>query len=447
MTGGALIVRAPYARRTDMLGIAVGTAWGVATLAGGLDNYAGLSIAYIVLLVTGMVALLAIPRDRSFWRDLLGVLTPFLLALCWMALVSTRLVFDTARAPDLLLPALLGQAAILMALGIGAMLGASSRPPHALISTLIAMGMATLAIALLSRSIGIDGVNGVGAATRHGRFAGTLQNANAAGTQFAVLALFALGCAVTRGRPAFTPCHIPTFAIWITVVAMTGACIITASRMANLGMVAGFVVIAARYGAISRQNQQKRSILLAIATIIMVLVALFAQPLFMRAEIASNDLAQRQFMWQHYGDIALQSPLSGFGLGSFPAINAQFLSDPWIAQQLWMVNSPHNFLVQQVLRGGLPALALLVAGMMLLLGPISRAVIYNRWSAMDLGLAMAVLVLVIEGMVDIAFDMPVVALLTALLVGLLWGISRRATIGIGHANQMPAVQERHVSRA
>lgn len=430
-----------------MLGIAVGTTWGVATLAGGLDSYAELSIAYIALLLTGMAALLAIPRDRSFWRDLLVVLTPFLLALGWMALVSTRLVFDTARAPDLLLPTLLGQAAILMALGIGAILGASSRPPRALIVTMIAMGMATLAIALLSRSIGIDGLDGVGAATRQGRFAGTLHNANAAGTQFAVLALLALGCAVTQGRPAITARHIPTFTLWITVVAMAGACIITASRMANLGMMVGFIVIAARHGAASRNSQHKRAVFLVMATILIILVAMFAQPLFMRAEIASSDLAERQFLWHHYGDIALQSPLSGFGLGSFPAVNAQFLSNPWIAQQLWMVNSPHNFLVQQVIRGGLPALALLVAGMMLLLGPMIRAAIYNRWSAMDLGLAMAILVLVIEGLVDIAFDMPVVALLTALLVGLLWGISRRATIGIGHTHQMPAIKERHVSRA
>lgn len=445
MSGTALAIHHDEPAAAVALACVVGTLWGMAVMAGGLDSLMGQVVAFLLLLPACVAALLLARRHDELGRRLIMLLSPFLGALVWSSLMSWPLLSPDAIAPDLRLPALLGQMAILMALFAGAWLS-DRRAGYAMEAMIVLTGYGVLVVALVARMLGPDAIDGVGDAMRHGRFAGMVDNANMACALFGSCALIALGRAIQAGRPAMTVNGLPGLGFWIAFFGLTGGCLLTAARVGNLLLLLGIVVQIAHHYATGAKRTRHAAALITVPAVLL-LAAICAPLLWMRAAVAPAGLLDRQWLWAHYWDAAMASPVSGYGLGSFSHVNARYLSDAETIQKLWMVNSPHDFAIGLLLQGGIPALALAIAGMGMMVVPMIRAAMRGLWAAREVALATALALLMAEGLTDIAFDFPITALTIALLAGMLWARSRPGPVGILRSNDVPTRQERRIASA
>ena len=91
------------------------------------------------------------------------------------------------------------------------------------------------------------------------------------------------------------------------------------------------------------------------------------------------------------------------------------------AAELAPVNAAHNVAIQLVLDAGLPFLLAIVAALAMIVRCVVGANAHRRMRIDDAGIVLAVLVLLIAAMVDIALDVAAMALLFWTLLGLLWG--------------------------
>lgn len=439
MTATALVIRRPDSPLARALAIFAGAGWGVAVMGGGLDSPTGQVIAFLFLLPLSICALMAGPRPGQSGHGARVVLWPLLLFAggVWAALMSWPSLSPDAMAPDFFLPALLGQLSVGMALFLGIWLG-DRRDGRTLELMLILTGYAALIAALLLRMIGPEMGDGIGDAMRHGRFVGTVANANMACALFGTCALLALGRAIEYGRPAATAAFLPGFGFWLAFFALSGGSLLTASRVGNLMLLVGIAIQLGHMGRIGHVLRRQYVQAMLLLGVLGLLAIICAPLLWMRAEISPVGLLERGTLWTHYAGAAMDAPLTGHGLGAFARFNARHLVDVDLIQTLWMVNSPHNFLIGLVIAGGLPTLAMTLAAIILMARPMVGAAVHGAWRARETGLATGLALLMGEGLVDIGFDFPITALTTALLAGLLWSRSRSGAVRIRRSGHVPA---------
>ena len=112
-------------------------------------------------------------------------------------------------------------------------------------------------------------------------------------------------------------------------------------------------------------------------------------------------------------------PLAGYGLGSFAELNAHTLTAD-SALALWNFGAAHAAPVQWVLETGWPGLMILgvVAG---LVGRRLARLLRAGVDPIGQAMVLALLVALAGGMVDIALNVPGIALLASILAGLSWG--------------------------
>jgi O-antigen ligase len=139
-----------------------------------------------------------------------------------------------------------------------------------------------------------------------------------------------------------------------------------------------------------------------------------------RFETLAHGGAGRMATWTHLSGVALEQPLTGYGLGSFPMVNAHFLTTPRFAQSDWAINSAHNLLLQWVLQAGLPyALLLIAAGAHGVRQVANRSGISVKRD--DWAIIAILFLFALNAMVDITLDMPAPVGFALFLAGLLWG--------------------------
>jgi O-antigen ligase len=256
------------------------------------------------------------------------------------------------------------------------------------------------------------------------RFAGSIGNPNAAGVIYAMLSLIAVavGCrSFARWRHRAGDGRLLA-ALAELGVALVGCALvgITQSRTALALLVAGLALQLAT-GTAARKSRRKWRVAGAIAAALALAVA--AAGTLDRFAPVEADGVGRGAIWGYYLALAGKAPLNGHGLGSFVELNQRQLT-PASAPTVWSFGAAHAAPVQLALETGWPGLALLAGVVALVLGRIIRRL---RPAADPVGLAMllAVLVAVLAGMVDIALNVPGIAMLASILAGLSWGRALR----------------------
>ncbi|EXS71990.1 O-antigen ligase family protein [Sphingobium sp. Ant17] len=391
----------------------------------GLDTLSGNPTLF--LLCGAMLALLLLldAPPRLFWTRALPILALVLLAYGWATLPlwapAQFLLRQGYIVPDLLLPRLLGAAGLLAAFLAGAMLGARRNALANIIDWMLLFGCVNVIGGLILREYGTELPWDIWRPRQDMRFTGTLSNANVAGTYYGMLALLALGRIVSDPAIGDGPvAQAWRAARWVGLLLCAGACAITASRSAMAGTLLGLTGIGLLHFLRRKGFDSWLVPLLLLLGAGGVLAVGLVDMLFARASMIAEGTAGRTMMWGHYWHIARQAPWFGYGLGSFPDVNQQMLTDPRTAQALWMVNAPHNLILRFLIDGGVPFLLLLTIAMLVIVRRIAANLSYYGPLDGRAGVVAAIFTALLCSMVDIALDIPALAAMTLFLIGLLW---------------------------
>ena len=395
----------------------------------GFDSAAGQAMSCIVNATTLILALVDEPPPVAFWRDLRGVLALAGAALAWAAvgLVVPAYALDgqpVPFAPDLFAPAAAAYLAGVAALVVGALVGREARARERVVDWLIGLGVATLLLGLLLMLVGTTGLFSDWTVQIDGRFAGLVGNSNVTAAVAGVLLVLTLSRLAAPARLALATdragwLRLAPYALALMVTAATIG--LAASRAAGIVtvVIVPLLLLSTCPSRRERRVPPPRPVLIAAGAAVAILLV-SGGLLGHRMQSSAFEAANRMTMWSHFFAIAGNSPIFGYGLGSFAGVNAHFLPDAHFAAPFWNVNSPHGIVLQMLLGAGIPYLLMLLGAVTL----VARRVvpdIRRRPSIEARGLAAAAMVLVACGCVDIVLDMAATTTLLLFLAGLLWG--------------------------
>lgn len=276
--------------------------------------------------------------------------------------------------------------------------------------TLLAMAYTLYAV--------IDAIDWLTDTARAARYSGTIGNPNAAGIVFAAFALLAGGLAMA---PDDEPAPMRLAALASSAVALV-LCALTGSRSAVLlALLFGSVLLIRRWRRWQDGRQSLRVIVPATIALLMLVGAVaIATPVANRSSYLPEDAGLRWAAIEHFAAVANQSPVWGHGLGSFFAVNQQTLTTT-VAPLYWNFGAAHNAPVQVAIEAGWPALALLIVALVAIATQIFAAR-RDWWSIAPL---CAIGAIGGSAMIDIALNVPAIAALCAVLVGVVWGAALR----------------------
>jgi hypothetical protein len=255
------------------------------------------------------------------------------------------------------------------------------------------------------------------AGTGQGRFAATIGNWNAAGTYLGMTATLCL--AVILGR---TEVHRGwlTRLFWVPLIAALVLCMATQSRSAFTLTLAAMIMIAViwqrRAASHSGRTRQAAKFALPLGLVIIGVAYVGGEALFPRYRALPIDSLSRWDIITTYWSYSMDSPLWGWGPGSFFELNQARLA-PATALRFWSFGAAHNAPLQIALEAGWPALLMLSAGVAVIGVNIAR----RAWRVEDIGLIGALGVAAGASMVDIAWNVPAIGALSCVLLGVLWG--------------------------
>jgi O-antigen ligase len=272
------------------------------------------------------------------------------------------------------------------------------------------------------------------------RLTGSFLSANTAGSLFG-----ALGCAsavrlfrrVGRKLGSRAPHQHDDLALWggelrdaalLTVLWI--ALLLTVSRAAlavSLAVVALFALLELRRYARRRRLKGRAMAFAATAVIaafaVLLLGSLSSQFQGRFGRLAADAVSRNAIIQAYEPDLAA-TPMTGHGLGTFPTINAQQITEANFGD-LWSLGAAHNILLQWWLElgpvgTGLAALVVLLLGARLMVRATAGRV--GRWRA---AVALAAgAVLMAHNSVDYSLQVQGISALLALLVGL--GLAERS---------------------
>lgn len=371
----------------------------------------------------------AIPA--STLRAGLPVLLPLAVLVLW-AMLPLASLGEVGRwvAPDLVPQALAKLAGMLAMLAAAALIGLRAGRLRNFAESLTRGTALLIMVTVVLRSVDLPADWQIAMEDTHlHRFSATIGNPNAAGVLFAMLGLVASGLTIERFLVWYDlPGEKRLYAMMSTGLVSLGCLAvvgITQSRSALLLWLAAHLALVAvsgwpRLRRMANRVQSGRWIALGTAVTV-ALVALLASATLDRLEVLTDDGAGRQLAWETYGAAALRAPLTGYGLGSFPAWNQSTLTAA-TAHDLWDFGAAHAAPLQVVLETGWIGLALALAAGAALAWSAGRTL---QHEPVAVAMALAVVVALVASLVDIALNVPAIACLAACLAGLLWGRSLR----------------------
>ena len=312
---------------------------------------------------------------------------------------------------------LLGLACVFV---VGLVYGAAERQGRRL-GLAILIGGAVFALWSLS-------VFAAAAQTGGARLNSGLPSANIAGTLWAVLLLlaFSLPSMASRRRPSRNQLERVTarYAPTIALALLFGACLLlTASRGAMIAAALGGVVY---LGFRALTAQLKRWELISAG----LLAALISLGMFLtKGDIAlarfqrfQVDATGRKLMIAAHFKAFLLSPIMGYGLRSFDAVNKFFMTAQTYPE-LRNVRATHNVYVQWLEEAGLLGALPMFLTVVLIMVPCLKSVLSGRRSSPWLSaLLVADIVFLIHGLSDFTLEVPAMAALWTLLLGLQYGL-------------------------
>lgn len=298
---------------------------------------------------------------------------------------------------------------------VGALQGARKEHARWTLNGFLAAGAVYAMIALVAFLSGTQLGHGT-------RLSGGLLSANSAATVFGVLAVLGLSQLLRRmrdvaGLPLADRASRSAGALALFLLPL--ACLIlTASRM---GLAATAVAVAALcvWEALSPRGLRWPAMAGAGAAAVIAGLFLFSDAGLLAARLeATGSVEPRGAIFAAHWQAFLDSPLMGFGLGTFPEINNLYMTAGNFGA-LQPIRAAHNVYLQWLEEGGLigavPMFALIAA---LLFVGTSRALQAQRGGGTARGLVCASLVVLVHGFTDFALQVPSIAMMWAFLLGL-----------------------------
>lgn len=328
------------------------------------------------------------------------------------ALVGSSRVAIAPDQTQLELIKLVGLAAAVIC---GFQIGSEALQARRAVNLILALGLAwTLA------ALGGFLING------QARLSGLFVSPNTAGCLLLCLFLLALGRAARpltqqRGRPLDKAIRAAPYAAYAALLALCLS--LTASRSAlALAVALGPLLVGARFW---RARPEKQAWIAGAGVVGGVGLALLAfatdRTVLSRLADTSLDAADRWAIWSAYGSAFLQSPLYGFGLGSAPVL-AKMSVTPDTYDALWNIRAVHNVYLQWLVEGGIIGAVLMFATLACLLAVTVKGATRGAFQSLVPFLAVD-LVFLMQGLVDYPLQIPSVAMMWALLLGLQTGIA------------------------
>jgi O-antigen ligase len=260
------------------------------------------------------------------------------------------------------------------------------------------------------------------------RLAGSLLNPNNTAALLTILAALATVAAVRlpseRARfrwPMVRPAALSGLAVW--------AAALTASRGGAVSGILG-IATAGVLGAVSGRRKAGSAgadISLACAAVLLIggaLVLLSGGIMPERMLMFSDGVSDRLANIRLYASELDHVPWTGFGLGAFDRFN-NLIAGSAEGSRLWQFGAMHNIVLQWVYEAGWPGTILMFGAM----GAVVWQVIagFRRApSAPGAAAIAASVILLSHGMIDFDLQVPAIAALWALLLGLAWPADRRA---------------------
>ncbi len=300
--------------------------------------------------------------------------------------------------------------------GLGCVQAARAGTARTTIEALLMVGAAYAAISLLTFLAGLQIMQG-------GRLSGGFLSANSGGTVMGVFTVIALANLLRRWRQGgglglFD--HLSRVSVPLGYVLLFLTCLLlTASRM---GVAATLVAASALMLWELFDTKGRRGPILVAGSLLLVvgLVLLLGgnDLVWMRMDQIGSDTLVRQDIFGAHWQAFLDSPLFGYGLGSFGDMNSQIMSAETY-RALWAIRAVHNVYLQWLVEAGIVG----AVPMFLLIAWIIGVAIWRSFrlhSGQTLlrGLLAANLVVLIHGTTDFALQVPSIAAFWAFLLGL-----------------------------
>lgn len=399
----------------------------IGLMVNGLNSLAGGAAACVMsaLLLAGLI-IARLPRLDE-WRHCAHVLRPVGLAILWLLLnqsgVWTLFGAISPFAPDLFLPGIVGIAGALCAFLSGAFIAADRRQVEQTVDLLILLITAFLLIGQLLVNVDMGSLFDYWAVERQGRFSGMIGNINTTACMCGVVLLLSVSKASATlisarrdlaMRDAF---GLTLYGLAIIIALFAG--LDTAARLpifASLLLTLLLLVWLAR-----REIRTLKYLLVFVLVMGTIAVALGSDAVVRRFADVDTALGVRALMLTHYFDVAMDSPLVGFGISAFSSINNFYMSDLDAMLELHNVNSPHNVLLQLLLAGGIPYMILILVAVWRLARLWVVRERAGKASRVELGIAVSLVLILSCAMIDIVLDIPATINFSLFLAGLLHG--------------------------
>lgn len=398
--------------------VCIGISCGMAFRA--FDGLAGQSLSAIINASMLYVAFLRQPPTPLFWRNAMPVLLLVSGAILW-GLFATFLA-SGYTFPDYALGKFLALISAICALLLGAMMARGRRRRRAILDWLLLVNAVILFTGLVFRELGVDAAVPYWTLDRLGRFTGLASNANVTAAIAACCAVITFVRLTGRQRaPAWASAHVKGYFAYLPLLTITTGVVVIAGSRFTAGVLGVILVL---YLILWKTRQKlslpRMAVVGGAVALLIIIIFFFSGLLADRYSRLGASWDDRAASWGHLWNIFLAQPVLGYGLGSFPGINAHFLTTPRYAQANWAVNSAHNIGLQMLLQGGVLYFSFIVSAWLVGALRVVRT-LHQRWIRDNMLIVVLLGLLMACASVDIVLDMPAPVSLMMFLAGLLWG--------------------------
>jgi O-antigen ligase len=323
------------------------------------------------------------------------------------------------------------------AFSVGFIVGASDRRTRFLVFLAVIASGVYAAWAFTQHFISPGTVFGVAKPYHLDRLTGSFLSANSAATALGLMAVIAAARIARAVKESAAPQNVSSSMVDqlarrggapALVLLLLATCIVeTQSRAGIVATAAALMILVAWEvrDATAQKSGARRGANAAIAAagVLAVLTLLEAGETAERLGATAADAGSRLIVFEAHWRAILESPWRGFGLGSFTAIN-DYIQTPENYVALGQLNALHNVYLQWLEEAGVVGASLMFACIALLLANIWRGLVVRAsmltWLRAVLAASLLVLV---HGLVDYALQVPSIAWMWALLLGVGCGVA------------------------
>jgi len=307
---------------------------------------------------------------------------------------------------------LLGLAVVFV---IGALQGVRRDQAQATVEAIIWVGGVYAAVSLLTFLAGVQVAGG-------GRLSGGFLSSNSGATVFGMLVVLGLAVFLRAWRRTIgqgVSRRLTAAAAPLACLSLFAVCLLlTASRM---GLVATAFAVAVLLVPEMASSGKGRVPVLVGGALLVGLGTVLAfggnDLLWIRIGGIDSDVDVRAGIFGAHWSAFIDSPLFGYGLGSFDAVNSQIMTGETF-RNLWSIRATHNVYLQWLEEAGLVGAVPMFALVALILIVSTLRVTGGRGRTPHWGLVCASLVVLVHGLTDFALQVPSIAAFWAFLLGL-----------------------------